>query len=106
MKKTGTSNKLQPSLPKHELNHDEIYEDTWEDKEHEWLPYLKNDSLSTAFFFARYSKSKEEITDFGMKNNLTLPSLANKFVNSLRDENDDPLYTFNDEYVRNFVRKT
>ena len=28
----------------------------------------------------------EELTGFGMKNSLTLPSLANKFFNSLRDE--------------------
>ena len=37
--KTGTS----------ELEHDEIYEDTWENKENEWLPDHKNDVLSTAF---------------------------------------------------------
>ena len=47
----------------------------------------------------------EEITGFGMKNSLTLPSLANKFLNSLRDENDAPVYTFTDPFMRNFVRK-
>ena len=26
---------------KQELDHDEFYEDTWEDKEDEWLPILK-----------------------------------------------------------------
>ena len=31
----------------------------------------------------------EELTKFGKKNSLTLPSLANKFFNSLRDENTD-----------------
>ena len=41
-----------------------------------------------------------------MKNNLTLPSLANKCFNLriLRDENDEAIYTYNDEYVRHFVR--
>ena len=47
----------------------------------------------------------EDLTNFGMKNSLTLPSLANKFFNSLRDENDDPIYTYTDPFMRNFVRK-
>ena len=48
----------------------------------------------------------EELTRFGMKNGLTLPSLANKFFNSLGDENDEPLYTYTDLFVRNFLRKS
>ena len=47
----------------------------------------------------------EELTNFGMKNSSTLPSLANKFFNSLRDENDEPIYTYTDPFMRNFVRK-
>ena len=47
-------------------------------KKNEWLPYLKNDVLSTAFSYARYSKRMQALTGFGMKNNLTLPSLAKK----------------------------
>ena len=47
----------------------------------------------------------EELTEFGMKNSLTLPSLANKFFNSLRDENDEAIYTYIDSFMRNFVRK-
>ena len=38
LRKIGESYKLQPSLLKQELEHDEIYEDTWEVKENEWLP--------------------------------------------------------------------
>ena len=48
----------------------------------------------------------EELTEFGMKNSLTLPSLANKYFNSLRDENDEPIYTYTDLFMRNFVRKS
>ena len=48
----------------------------------------------------------EELTGFGMKNSLTLPSLANKYFNSLRDESDEPIYTYNDEFMRHFVRKS
>ena len=47
----------------------------------------------------------EELTEFGMKNSLTLPSLANKYFNSLRDENDEPIYTYTDPFMRKFVRK-
>ena len=48
----------------------------------------------------------EDITGFGMKNSLTLPSLANKYFNSLKDENDEPIYTYTDPFMRNFVRKS
>ena len=69
------------------------------------MPYVKNDVSSTAFCYARYTMGMEEFTDFDMKNSLTLPSLANKYFNSLRDENDEPIYTYTDRFLRNFVRK-
>ena len=47
----------------------------------------------------------EELTGFGMKYSLTLPSLANKHFNTLRDENDEPIYTYTDRLMRNFVHK-
>ena len=105
LRKIGESYKLQESLLKKKLEHDEIYEDTWEEKENDWLPYVKNDVLSTAFCYARYTTGMAELTEFGMKNSLTLPSLANKYFNSLRDENDEPIYTYTDPFMRNFVRK-
>ena len=105
LKKIGKSYKLQSCSLKQELEHDEIYEDNWEKKENEWLPHLKNDELSTAFSYARYSKGMEELTGFGMKNSLTLPSLANKYFNSLRDENIEPIYTYNDAFMRDFKTK-
>ena len=40
-----------------------------------------------------------------MKNSLTLPSLANKYFNKLRDENDEPIYTYTDPFMKNFLRK-
>ena len=93
---------IQECLLKQELKHNEIYEDYWEEKEDEWLPYLKNDVLSTAFSYARFSESMEELTGFGMKNSTTLPSLPNKNFSNLADE---PIYTHNDEYTRYFVRQ-
>ena len=47
----------------------------------------------------------EELTNFGMKNSLTLPSLPKKYFGSLGDEDDEPIYTYVDPFMRNFVRK-
>ena len=41
LKKIGISFKIQPLLPKQEMEHDEIFEDTWEAPENERLPYVK-----------------------------------------------------------------
>ena len=105
MKKIVVSFKL-PSLLKQEIEPDEIHEDTWEEKENEWLPCVKNDVLSTAFCYARYIIGMEKLTNFGTKNSLTLPSLANKHLNSSRHENDEPIYTYTDPFMRNYVRNS
>ena len=60
--------------------------------------------LSTAFSYARCSKGVEELTGFGMKNSSTLPSLANKYFNRLRDQNDEPIYTYTVLFMRHLVR--
>ena len=52
LKNIGLSYKLQPRLLEQELEHDELYENTCDAREREWLPYLKNDASSSAFFFA------------------------------------------------------
>ena len=56
LKNIGKSYKLQPCLLKQELEHDEIFEDNWEEKENQRLPYLKNDVLSTAFSYLDIQK--------------------------------------------------
>ena len=48
----------------------------------------------------------ETLTGFGMKNSLTLPSLANNYFNSLKGENDEPIYNYNHEFLRYLVRKS
>ena len=45
LKNIGKSYKLQPCLFKKELEHDEFFEDNWEEKENEWLAHVKNDVL-------------------------------------------------------------
>ena len=47
----------------------------------------------------------EKLIGFGMKINLTFPSLANNYFNSLRDEKHETIYTYTDPIMRNFVRK-
>ena len=106
VRKKGERYKLQSCLLKQGFEHDETYEDTWEAREQERLPYVKNNILPTAFCYARYTMSLELLTDFGMKNSLTLPSLANKHFNSLRVENDELIYTYTDPFMRNFVRQS
>ena len=41
-----------------------------------------------------------------MKNSLTLPALANKYFNRSKDESDEPIYTYNNEFMRHFVRQS
>ena len=101
-KKIGEIYKLQASLLKQQLEYEEIYEVTWEAKENAWLPYVKKDVLSTAFCHARYTMGMEKLTNFGMKNSLSLPPLSNKNFNNLKDEDYEPIYTHNDPFKRNF----
>ena len=48
----------------------------------------------------------EDITKFSMKDCLSLPGLGWKYFNSLRTEEDEPKYTYNDKYMRWFVRQS
>ena len=48
----------------------------------------------------------EEITGFSMKDCLSLPGLGWKYFNSLRTEEDEPIYTYKDKYMRWFVRQS
>ena len=78
LKKLGKVFKLQKELLKTEMNHDEVDGNSYKDKIDEWLPYVKNDVLCTAFSYARYIKAMQEITGFLMKDCLSLPGLGLK----------------------------
>ena len=41
-----------------------------------------------------------------MQDCLSLPGLGRKYFNSLRTEEDEPIYTYNDKYMRWFVRRS
>ena len=106
LKKLGKTFKLPKELLKTENNHDDIDGNNYKDKKYIWLPYVKNDVLCTACSYARYIKAMEEITGFSMKDCLSLPGLGWKYFNSLRTEEDEPIYTYNDKYMRWFVRQS
>ena len=105
-KKLGKTFELPKKLLKTEMDHGEITGDNYKDKKDIWLPYVKNDVLCTAYSYARYIKAMEEITGFSMKDCLSLPGLGWKYFNSLRTEEDEPIYTYNDKYMRWFVRQS
>ena len=86
--------------------HDEIDGNNYKAKKDEWLDYVKNDVLCTPFSYSRYSKAMEDITGFGLEDCLSLPGLGLKFFISLRTQEDEPLYTYNDKYMRCFVRQS
>ena len=93
LNKLGKTFRLQKELLKTEMNHDEVDGDKYKDKINEWLPYVRNDVLCTAFSYARYIKAMEEITGFSMKDCLSLLGLGLKNFNTLGTEQDKPIYT-------------
>ena len=106
LEKLGKTFKLQKELMKTKMDQNEVYSDTWKDKKSEWLPCVKNDVLCTAFSYARSIKAMEEITGFSMKDCLSLPGLGWKYFNSLRTEENEPKYPYDDKYMRWFVRQS
>ena len=106
LKKLGKTFELPPNLLKTEMNHDEIDSNNYKDKKNIWLPYVKNDVLCTAYSYSRYIMNMKKITGFSMKDCLSLPGLGWKYFNSLRTEDDEPIYTYNDKYMRWFVRQS
>ena len=87
-------------------NHDEIDANNYKDKKDKWLDYVKQDVLCTASSYVRYTKAIEEVTGFGMKDCVSLPGLGWKKFNRLRTEEDEPIYTYNDKYMRWSVRQS
>ena len=106
LRKLGKTFKLQKELLKTEMNHEDVVGNNYMKKKDEWLTYVEQDVLCTAFSYARYSKAIEEITGFSMKDCLFLPGLGWKNFNSLRTEEDEPIYSYNEKYMRWFVRQS
>ena len=105
LKKLGKTFKLPKKLLKTEMNHNDKDENNWKNRKDECLPYVINDVLCISYCYARYNKCMEEIIGFSRKDCLSLPGLGWKYFNSLRTE-DEPIYTYNDKYMKWFVRQS
>ena len=63
--KIGKTFGLRKEVLKKAMDHEATFEDTWEEKQQDWDPFLRKDYLSAAFVYARYSKYKQEMTGTG-----------------------------------------
>ena len=82
------------------MNPDRIDENNWRSKRDERVDYVKIDVLSTAFLYARFCRAMEEIIGFSTKDCLSFPGVGWEYFKSLRTEEDEPIYTNNDKYMR------
>ena len=106
LKKLARTFRLQKRIKKTEMDHDELDCNKYKDKKDEWLEYVKQDVLCTAFSYARYCKTMEEVTGFSMKGSLSAPGLGWRYFNSLLTEEDEPFNTNNDIHRRHFVKQS
>ena len=53
----GKTSELQKKLLRTEMNHDIVDGNNYMNKKDEWLPYVKQDVLCTAFSYGRYCKA-------------------------------------------------
>ena len=104
LEKIGREYGLQPELLKGEIEHSVINKNNFVDLKHIWEPYLKSDVLCLAFIYARHSMEMQKMSAFGIKDCLTEASLGWKCFGTYNKDRD--FYTFNDKYVRDFIRKS
>ena len=104
LEKIGREYGLQPELLKGEIEHSIINKNNFAELRHIWEPYLVSDVICLAFIYARHSMEMQKMSGFGIKDCLTEASLGWKCFG--RYNKDREFYTFNDKYVRDFIRKS
>ena len=104
LEKIGREYNLQPELLKGEMDHSIINKNNFAELRHIWEPYLISDVLCLAFIYARHSMEMQKMTGFGIKDCLTEASLGWKCFGKYNKDRE--FYTFNDKYVRDFIRKS
>ena len=104
LEKIGREYNLQPELLKGEIEHSVINKNNFVKLRHIWEPYLVSDVLCLAFIYARHSMEMQKMTGFGIKDCLTEASLGWKCFGTYNKDRE--FYTFNDKYVRDFIRKS
>ena len=104
LEKIGREYELQPELLKGEIEHSIIKKNNFGKLRNIWEPYLKLDVLCLAFIYARHSMEMQKMSGFGIKDCLTEASLGWKCFGTYNKDRE--FYTFNDKYVRDFIRKS
>ena len=104
LNKMGKEYGLQPELLKGEIEHSVINENNFLELRHFWEPYLISDVLCLAFIYSRHSMEMQKMAGFGIKDCLTEASLGWKCFGKYNKNKE--FYTFNDKYVRSFIRKS
>ena len=104
LEQIGKEYGLQPELLKGEIDHSVIIKNNFIELRHIWEPYLISDVLCLAFIYARHSMEMQKMSGFGIKDCLTEASLGWKCFGTYNK--DKEFYTFNDKYVRDFIRKS
>ena len=104
LEKIGREYNLQPELLKGEIDHSVINKNNFVILRYIWEPYLISDVLCLAFIYARHSMEMQKMSGFGIKDCLTEASLGWKCFGTYNKDRE--FYTFNDKYVRDFIRKS
>ena len=103
LEKIGKEYGLQAELLKGDIEHSVINKSNFAELRHIWEPYLRSDVLCLAFIYARHSMEMQKVSGFGIKDCLTEASLGWKCFGIYNKDRE--IYTFNDKYVRDFVRE-
>ena len=104
LSKIGREYGVQPDLLKSEMTHGVVTMKNYKELEHIWVPYLELDCLSLAFVYARHVMEMRNITGVSLKQCLTEAALGWSTLG--RYIKDKELYTSNDKYVRDFIRRS
>ena len=99
--------KIPMNLRKSKLDHENHTLENYKSKRDEWDPYLRLDVISAACCVLKYSKVMMDVVGQNMSSCLTIPSLTLKgWFKHLTHEEEEPIHTHTDPYVRDFIRKS
>ena len=87
-----------------EIAHEGLYEDIPENLIEQWMPYVANEIIASAFVYAIYTMHIAKLTGVRMKEFLSLSVLRWIFFRSIRSKDGEPKYTHKDKSLRHFVR--
>ena len=104
LEKNGREYGLQLELLRGGIEHSVINESNLADLRHIWEPYPKLDVVSLAFIYARHSMEMRNKSGFGIRDCLTQASLKWKCFGT--NNKDREFYTFDDNFVRDFICKS